>query len=277
MKNKIVEWEHKDINKEAEVPQKEKQLSKEEILAKYDWAKKMKSKKDEDGYEYTPSWKISKKIIKFFEEKYLNWKNYSLLFGSMPLMFVWFILFFNLFSHSLTWEEILDYAKFWAPIIIFLSLFIFCICYYGELKTKRLYQQVCNWTIESKEVEIIGFDRHVPTWEKKNYGDSWYDPNQYWFSIIATDWKRKYESDWFSDRKLWLNYSKFYIEKESYDTLMNSRLFRLWRLLRIIKPFKLPPREYITINNKKYSIGDKVTVYIDSKWKWNYCLYIPEN
>ena len=161
MKNKIVEWELKDFNKEAEVPQKEKPLSKKEILAKYDWAKKVKTKNDEDWYEYTPSWKVSKKLIKFFEEKYLRWKNSGYLIGSIPLMLVGFILFFNLFTHSLTREEILDYANPGLPILIFLSLFIYCICYYEELKEKRLYQQVCNWTIKSKEVEIIWFNRYI--------------------------------------------------------------------------------------------------------------------
>ena len=96
MKNKIVEWELKDFNKEAGVPQKEKALSKKEILAKYDWAKKVKTKNDEDWYEYTPSWKVSKKLIKFFEERYLRWKNNGYLMGSIPLMLVGFILFFNL-------------------------------------------------------------------------------------------------------------------------------------------------------------------------------------
>ena len=46
MINKIVEWELKDFNKKAEVPQKEKALSKKEILDKYDWAKKVKTKND---------------------------------------------------------------------------------------------------------------------------------------------------------------------------------------------------------------------------------------
>ena len=87
MINKIVEWELRDINKGSEVPQKEKPLSKKEILAKYDWAKKVKTKNDEDWYEYTHSWKVSKKLIKFFEEKYLRWKNSGYLIGSIPLMF----------------------------------------------------------------------------------------------------------------------------------------------------------------------------------------------
>ena len=276
MKNKIVEWELKDFNKEAEVPQKEKPLSKKEILAKYDWAKKVKTNNDEDWYEYTPSWKVSKKLIKFFEEKYLRWKNSGYLIGSIPLMLVGFILFFNLFTHSLTREEILDYANPGLPILIFLSLFIYCICYYEELKEKRLYQQVCNWTIKSKEVEIIWFNRYII--DDKIQWPERYRSSNYSVTIYASDWKKDYESDKFYRYTTnTIDYKKYYEEYQNYNILLHSRIYRILRLLRIVKKPRLPSIEYVIINNKKYSIGDKVTVYIDSKWSWNYCIYIPGN
>ncbi len=276
MKNKIVEWELKDFNKEAEVPQKEKPLSKKEILAKYDWAKKVKTKNDEDWYEYTPSWKVSKKLIKFFEEKYLRWKNSGYLIGSIPLMLVGFILFFNLFTHSLTREEILDYANPGLPILIFLSLFIYCICYYEELKEKRLYQQVCNWTIKSKEVEIIWFNRYII--DDKIQWPERYRSSNYSVTIYASDWKKDYESDKFYRYTTnTIDYKKYYEEYQNHNILLHSRIYRILRLLRIVKKPRLPSIEYVIINNKKYSIGDKVTVYIDSKWSWNYCIYIPGN
>ena len=276
MKNKIVEWELKDFNKEAEVPQKEKPLSKKEILAKYDWAKKVKTKNDEDWYEYTPSWKVSKKLIKFFEEKYLRWKNSGYLIGSIPLMLVGFILFFNLFTHSLTREEILDYANPGLPILIFLSLFIYCICYYEELKEKRLYQQVCNWTIKSKEVEIIRFNRYII--DDKIQWPERYRSSNYSVTIYASDWKKDYESDKFYRYTTnTIDYKKYYEEYQNHNILLHSRIYRILRLLRIVKKPRLPSIEYVIINNKKYSIGDKVTVYIDSKWSWNYCIYIPGN
>ena len=276
MKNKIVEWELKDFNKEAEVPQKEKPLSKKEILAKYDWAKKVKTKNDEDWYEYTPSWKVSKKLIKFFEEKYLRWKNSGYLIGSIPLMLVGFILFFNLFTHSLTREEILDYANPGLPILIFLSLFIYCICYYEELKEKRLYQQVCNWTIKSKEVEIIWFNRYII--DDKIQWPERYRTSNYSVTIYASDWKKDYESDKFYRYTTnTIDYKKYYEEYQNHNILLHSRIYRILRLLRIVKKPRLPSIEYVIINNKKYSIGDKVTVYIDSKWSWNYCIYIPGN
>ena len=276
MKNKIVEWELKDFNKEAEVPQKEKPLSKKEILAKYDWAKKVKTKNDEDWYEYTPSWKVSKKLIKFFEEKYLRWKNSGYLIGSIPLMLVGFILFFNLFTHSLTREEILDYANPGLPILIFLSLFIYCICYYEELKEKRLYQQVCNWTIKSKEVEIIWFNRYII--DDKIQWPERYRSSNYSVTIYASDWKKDYESDKFYRYTTnTIDYKKYYEEYQNHNILLHSRIYRILRLLRIVKKPRLPSIEYVIINNKKYSIGDKVTVYIDAKWSWNYCIYIPWN
>lgn len=276
MKNKIVEWELKDFNKEAEVPQKEKPLSKKEILAKYDWAKKVKTKNDEDWYEYTPSWKVSKKLIKFFEEKYLRWKNSGYLIGSIPLMLVGFILFFNLFTHSLTREEILDYANPGLPILIFLTLFIYCICYYEELKEKRLYQQVCNWTIKSKEVEIIRFNRYII--DDKIQWPERYRSSNYSVTIYASDWKKDYESDKFYRYTTnTIDYKKYYEEYQNHNILLHSRIYRILRLLRIVKKPRLPSIEYVTINNKKYSIGDNVTVYIDSKWSWNYCIYIPGN
>ncbi len=276
MKNKIVEWELKDFNKKAEVPQKEKALSKKEILAKYDWAKKVKTKNDEDWYEYTPSWKVSKKLIKFFEEKYLRWKNSGYLIGSIPLMLVGFILFFNLFTHSLTREEILDYANPGLPILIFLSLFIYCICYYEELKEKRLYQQVCNWTIKSKEVEIIRFNRYII--DDKIQWPERYRSSNYSVTIYASDWKKDYESDKFYRYTTnTIDYKKYYEEYQNHNILLHSRIYRILRLLRIVKKPRLPSIEYVIINNKKYSIGDKVTVYIDSKWNWNYCIYIPGN
>ena len=276
MKNKIVEWELKDFNKEAEVPQKEKPLSKKEILAKYDWAKKVKTKNDEDWYEYTPSWKVSKKLIKFFEEKYLRWKNSGYLIGSIPLMLVGFILFFNLFTHSLTREEILDYANPGLPILIFLTLFIYCICYYEELKEKRLYQQVCNWTIKSKEVEIIRFNRYII--DDKIQWPERYRSSNYSVTIYASDWKKDYESDKFYRYTTnTIDYKKYYEEYQNHNILLHSRIYRILRLLRIVKKPRLPSIEYVIINNKKYSIGDKVTVYIDSKWSWNYCIYIPGN
>jgi len=276
MKNKIVEWELKDFNKGSEVPQKEKPLSKKEILAKYDWAKKVKTKNDEDWYEYTPSWKVSKKLIKFFEEKYLRWKNNGYLIGSIPLMLVGFILFFNLFTHSLTREEILDYANPGLPILIFLSLFIYCICYYEELKEKRLYQQVCNWTIKSKEVEIIRFNRYII--DDKIQWPERYRSSNYSVTIYASDWKKDYESDKFYRYTTnTIDYKKYYEEYQNHNILLYSRIYRILRLLRIVKKPRLPSIEYVIINNKKYSIGDKVTVYIDSKWSWNYCIYIPGN
>ena len=276
MKNKIVEWELKDFNKGSEVPQKEKPLSKKEILAKYDWAKKVKTKNDEDWYEYTPSWKVSKKLIKFFEEKYLRWKNNGYLIGSIPLMIVGFILFFNLFTHSLTREEILDYANPGLPILIFLSLFIYCICYYEELKEKRLYQQVCNWTIKSKEVEIIRFNRYII--DDKIQWPERYRSSNYSVTIYASDWKKDYESDKFYRYTTnTIDYEKYYEEYQNHNILLYSRIYRILRLLRIVKKPRLPSIEYVIINNKKYSIGDKVTVYIDSKWSWNYCIYIPGN
>lgn len=276
MKNKIVEWELKDFNKGSEVPQKEKPLSKKEILAKYDWAKKVKTKNDEDWYEYTPSWKVSKKLIKFFEEKYLRWKNNGYLIGSIPLMLVGFILFFNLFTHSLTREEILDYANPGLPILIFLSLFIYCICYYEELKEKRLYQQVCNWTIKSKEVEIIRFNRYII--DDKIQWPERYRSSNYSVTIYASDWKKDYESDKFYRYTTnTIDYEKYYEEYQNHNILLYSRIYRILRLLRIVKKPRLPSIEYVIINNKKYSIGDKVTVYIDSKWSWNYCIYIPGN
>lgn len=276
MKNKIVEWELKDFNKEAEVPQKEKPLSKKEILAKYDWAKKVKTKNDEDWYEYTPSWKVSKKLIKFFEEKYLRWKNSGYLIGSIPLMLVGFILFFNLFTHSLTREEILDYANPGLPILIFLTLFIYCICYYEELKEKRLYQQVCNWTIKSKEVEIIRFNRYII--DDKIQWPERYRSSNYSVTIYASDWKKDYESDKFYRYTTnTIDYKKYYEEYQNHNILLHSRIYRILRLLRIVKKPRFPSIEYVIINNKKYSIGDKVTVYIDSKWSWNYCIYIPGN
>lgn len=276
MINKIVEWELRDINKGSEVPQKEKPLSKKEILAKYDWAKKVKTKNDEDWYEYTPSWKVSKKLIKFFEEKYLRWKNSGYLIGSIPLMLVGFILFFNLFTHSLTREEILDYANPGLPILIFLSLFIYCICYYEELKEKRLYQQVCNWTIKSKEVEIIRFNRYII--DDKIQWPERYRSSNYSVTIYASDWKKDYESDKFYRYTTnTIDYKKYYEEYQNHNILLHSRIYRILRLLRIVKKPRLPSIEYVIINNKKYSIGDKVTVYIDSKWSWNYCIYIPWN
>ena len=276
MINKIVEWELKDFNKKAEVPQKEKALSKKEILAKYDWAKKVKTKNDEDWYEYTPSWKVSKKLIKFFEEKYLRWKNSGYLIGSIPLMLVGFILFFNLFTHSLTREEILDYANPGLPILIFLSLFIYCICYYEELKKKRLYQQVCNWTIKSKEVEIIRFNRYII--DDKIQWPERYRSSNYSVTIYASDWKKDYESDKFYRYTTnTIDYKKYYEEYQNHNILLHSRIYRILRLLRIVKKPRLPSIEYVIINNKKYSIGDNVTVYIDSKWSWNYCIYIPWN
>ena len=276
MINKIVEWELRDINKGSEVPQKEKPLSKKEILAKYDWAKKVKTKNDEDWYEYTPSWKVSKKLIKFFEEKYLRWKNSGYLIGSIPLMLVGFILFFNLFTHSLTREEILDYANPGLPILIFLSLFIYCICYYEELKEKRLYQQVCNWTIKSKEVEIIWFNRYII--DDKIQWPERYRSSNYSVTIYASDWKKDYESDKFYRYTTnTIDYKKYYEEYQNHNILLHSRIYRILRLLRIVKKPRLPSIEYVIINNKKYSIGDKVTVYIDSKWSWNYCIYIPGN
>lgn len=276
MINKIVEWELRDINKGSEVSQKEKALSKKEILAKYDWAKKVKTKNDEDWYEYTPSWKVSKKLIKFFEEKYLRWKNSGYLIGSIPLMLVGFILFFNLFTHSLTREEILDYANPGLPILIFLSLFIYCICYYEELKKKRLYQQVCNWTIKSKEVEIIRFNRYII--DDKIQWPERYRTSNYSVTIYASDWKKDYESDKFYRYTTnTIDYKKYYEEYQNHNILLHSRIYRILRLLRIVKKPRLPSIEYVIINNKKYSIGDKVTVYIDSKWSWNYCIYIPWN
>lgn len=276
MINKIVEWELRDINKGSEVPQKEKPLSKKEILAKYDWAKKVKTKNDEDWYEYTPSWKVSKKLIKFFEEKYLRWKNSGYLIGSIPLMLVGFILFFNLFTHSLTREEILDYANPGLPILIFLSLFIYCICYYEELKEKRLYQQVCNWTIKSKEVEIIRFNRYII--DDKIQWPERYRSSNYSVTIYASDWKKDYESDKFYRYTTnTIDYKKYYEEYQNHNILLHSRIYRILRLLRLVKKPRLLSIEYVIINNKKYSIGDKVTVYIDAKWSWNYCIYIPWN
>ncbi len=191
-------------------------------------------------------------------------------------MLVGFILFFNLFTHSLTREEILDYANPGLPILIFLSLFIYCICYYEELKEKRLYQQVCNWTIKSKEVEIIRFNRYII--DDKIQWPERYHTSNYSVTIYASDWKKDYESDKFYRYTTnTIDYKKYYEEYQNNNILLHSRIYRILRLLRLVKKPRLPSIEYVIINNKKYSIGDKVTVYIDAKWRWNYCIYIPGN
>jgi hypothetical protein len=60
------------------------------------------------------------------------------------------------------------------------------------------------------------------------------------------------------------------LDEECLKDLSNGQGF-------IIREPQAAPRKELTIYKRKYSIGDKLTVYIDSKWKWNYCLYIPEN
>ena len=194
----------------------------------------------------------------------------------MVILLVLYLSCFNLFTHSLTREEILDYANPGLPILIFLSLFIYCICYYEELKEKRLYQQVCNWTIKSKEVEIIRFNRYII--DDKIQWPERYRTSNYSVTIYASDWKKDYESDKFYRYTTnTIDYKKYYEEYQNHNILLHSRIYRILRLLRIVKKPRFPSIEYVIINNKKYSIGDKVTVYIDSKWSWNYCIYIPGN
>ena len=289
MKNRIIEQEEiqRDYHKEAELPEIEKPLTKKQILEKYNPDKKTKTKKVEDEYEYQPQWKISKKLIKDFEEEYLRLK-WGWFLTLIPVMLVWFIALFNLFTHMIPFEDMWKEWKivFFASII--LSLFLYSICYYNTLKAKRLYTQLCNWTITTKEVEIIRFERYgsYSYYDEDGYRGDYTNRNSYlnrqnrhnaWFIVVASDWKRKYESEKFSDEILKLDYSQFYRELETYAFFRRFRIYRFLKLVRIIREPQAAPRKELTIYKRKYSIGDKLTVYIDSKWKWNYCLYIPEN
>ena len=145
MKNRIIEQEEiqRDYHKEAELPEIEKPLTKKQILEKYNPDKKTKTKKVEDEYEYQPQWKISKKLIKDFEEEYLRLK-WGWFLALIPVMLVWFIALFNLFTQMIPFEDMWKEWKivFFASII--LSLFLYSICYYNTLKAKRLYNQLCN-------------------------------------------------------------------------------------------------------------------------------------
>lgn len=284
--NKIIEQKEiqRDYHKEAEVFEEEKTLTKKQIFDKYDSNKKKKSKKIEDEYEYLPQWKISKKIIKYFEEKYQRIK-WGWFLALMPVMLVWFIALFNLFTQTIPFEELWHDWKIGLFIAIMLSLFLYSIHYYDTLKAKRLYTQLCNWTLTTKEVEIIRFN----IYDSNSYNDTIGNRGDYinknnslnrhnvWVIVIASDWRKRYESEFFSAEILKLDYSQFYRELQSYRFLRRFRLYRILKLIGIIREPQISPSEGLTIHKKKYHIGDKLTVYIDSKWKWNYCLYIPKD
>lgn len=286
MINKIVEWTVKDFNKEVEAVKssKSKRISKKEVLSKYDWSKFRKQKEEKEEYEYTPQWKINKKMLNFFKNRYMDTKGNMRFLSLIPIMLIGFIGLINLFTQTIPFEDMLQEAKWAVPTAIVISWIMFLTWYFYEFKSKRLFEQFSNWTIKTKEIEIIRFKRYIPnnrtedTSNYNRYDNSYriYDRSDYWFTIIASDWKEKYESEKLSDYELWLDYSKVYNAMEPFRIANNKHIMRILRLIGIIKDNQISPREYITIKNKKYSIWDKITVYIDSKIDWNYLIYIPE-
>jgi hypothetical protein len=275
MKNQIVEWEIKDYSKEVDSANKKKSLSKKEILAKYKWT--TQNKKGKEEVVYTPNWPINKKLLDHFRERYKNYKSANILFSSLPLMFIWFILFFNLFSHSLTHEDILEYAKTWIPAIIILTLVIFIPWFYTTIKAKRLYDQLCNWRLITKELKILYFNLYIDKIIKYWYNR--YEPDHVWISILAWDWNKKYESDKIYSFKMnEIDYAEYYRKHEIYAIISSRahRIYRILRLLWLIRKPQLPAVEYVIIWRKKYSLGDKINVYIDEKWGFNYYFYLKD-
>lgn len=209
MKNKIVKWDYKlKVNNNQ-------------------------STEDED------IWKITQKTRKKFKS-IVEWFSTNKLLARCPTILTGWMFIACFFYPGIDMNEVFKsrHAFIVGPILTIFWLFI---VFREQNKYKRLYNQVCDWTIIIKKPKIIEFKRYG-LWGEKNRDKRGY-------RIIAWDWEKTYKSIRFSDCYLWINYSN-----EIYKTHFDI--------------------DELKINGKVYHIWDKVAVYIDCEREKNYYLDI---
>lgn len=199
-----------------------------------DYNEKIQATKSEDVLKITKKTKDKfKSLVEWFSTNKLLARSPTILMG---WMFVACFLY-----PGIDTNEVL---KNWHIFLVwpFLTLLCLYIVIREENKYKRLYRQVCDWTIIIKKVEIIKFKRYGFVGRKYESGSNGY-------RVIATDWENQYKSIKYSDYYLWLNLSNR-INQFHFDT------------------------DELKINGNIYHLWDKVDVYIDFEKKNNYYLYV---
>lgn len=191
--------------------------------------------------ENKDTWKTTQKTKKNFEAIIKSF-SYNKLLARCPTMLVGWIFIACFFYPGIDMKEVFKSWPVFVSVLI-VTAFWLCLIFYDENKYKRLYKQVCNWTITIKQLPIVKFKRYRP----RRHFNFKYDNSNYGYRIIVSDWNKKYKSRKYSDRYLWLN-----------NILTNTQL----------------NKDSLKINGKIYYIWDTVTVFIDSKRENNYYIDI---
>lgn len=209
MKKNFVEWNYKIINP------------------------KQHSENTENDYNFKITQKTKKRI-----ESLVKSYNQNKLVAWVPTILIWWMFLACFFYPGIDIDEVL---KSWPVLLTgpFLTVFWLCIVFYKERIYKRLYQQVCDWTIIIKQLKITSFRRYG-SWNNQ------YERNKHGYRVIASDWNKEYKSIKYSDAYLWLYYNSV--------TYANN--------------------DELKIDGKIYHIWDKIMVYIDYKDENNYYLDI---
>ena len=198
-----------------------------------EWDVKLKSYiQDNENHQNEDIFKITKKTEKKFESLVKSYSQNKLL-AWVPTILIWWMIIACFLYPGINMDEV---RESWPVLLTgpFLTILWLCIVYHNERNYKRLYRQVCDWTITIKQLNITEFRRYG------SWGNE-YKRSEHWYRVIANDWEKIYKSNKYSDLYLWI--------------------------------YRNPLRQYIDndelkINNKTYHIWDKVLVYIDS-WKTN--------
>jgi hypothetical protein len=211
MKNSFVEWDEKLRN-----------------FNQY----KQNINEDEDVF------KITKKTEKKFESL-IKANGQNKLIAWVPTILIWWMVIACFLYPGIDMNEVRKSR----PVLLvgpFLTIIWLCIVFYNERNYKRLYHQVCDWTITIKQLDIIEFRRYGSLSKE-------YKRNEHWYRVIASDWEKKYKSNKYSDQYLWIYHSP--LQMFTHD-------------------------DELKINGKTYHIWDKIVVYIDSGKESNYYLDI---
>ena len=190
---------------------------------------------------------MDKKIEKKLKDQVDHWIRDCFFLASIPFIALWIFLFFNIFWRVVPFWEL--FTEHWMVLVgaFWFSLFFFLIWLREHIKRKWIYNSIIDGTIVVKKTEIIKFVPRVKNLFSKEHRNS--DFSLY---FITSDWEKKYKSGRYSDKEIQL----------------------LWDKLDINLYFIQDCKIWFKLRWKKFSIWDKIDVYVDPKHKRNYIMDI---
>ena len=223
-------------------------------------AKKMVNK-DKQASWWESQIKVVKKIIKW----QIAWYWTGKLLAFSPIMLLWWILIASFLYPGIDTSYVRTDWPYMLISAVYLTAMMLGIVLYNEHKLKRLYYQICNWTIIIKQTKIVKFKYYNHDWMDRKGNTRDRLRNDAWYRIVTSDWVDNYKSNRFPYQ---FRYSSW---KWAMHYVVNNVISRV---VAINDPRGREGKDYIIIKWKQYSLWDEITVYIDSDKKKNYYMAI---